>query len=116
MSFQDKVHIISFLLKIRNVDFGNKTCLEVQKDKKGSPATLYTCHESGGNQYWEYYKGVLRRDNYYLTRELVLGRFHSIPTEKVKFPAEKIADFSSFNQLVFVFYVDFTQVSVLRSD
>jgi Ricin-type beta-trefoil lectin domain len=57
-------------LQIRNVDFGNKSCLEVQKDKKGSPATMYKCHGDAGNQYWEYYKGILRRDSHYLTSEL----------------------------------------------
>jgi hypothetical protein len=57
--------------------------LEVRKDKKGSPATVYQCHGSGGNQYWEYYKGVLKRDAFYLTDELVFKSFKRIPKEKV---------------------------------
>ncbi|KAL1021439.1 hypothetical protein UPYG_G00013270 [Umbra pygmaea] len=38
---------------LKNV--GSKTCLDVgEKNKGGKPVILYTCHNSGGNQYFEY--------------------------------------------------------------
>lgn len=59
-------------------------CLEVRKDGKGAPATVYKCHGLRGNQYWEYYRGVLKRDSLHLTDELVLKSFKQFPQEKAR--------------------------------
>lgn len=38
-------------------------CLDAPKDRE-SDLIVFTCHMTGGTQFWEYKEGLLRKDNY----------------------------------------------------
>lgn len=47
-------------LKVRNAGYGNNTCLDADDSLEQDPVVI-KCHESGGNQYWEYNEGQICR-------------------------------------------------------
>lgn len=48
---------------MKNLGYDKNHCLDAF-DKKEQNLTVYLCHETGGNQYFEYKDGFIKRDKY----------------------------------------------------
>jgi hypothetical protein len=65
--------------KVRNLGYGNRSCLDAQGGKKGlrKPVSLYPCHRQGGNQ--------VNMTSHIHTRSLSLKKFSILVAKIINF-------------------------------
>lgn len=54
--------------KIRSSAYKSTMCLDALDDKE-SELRVKWCHSRGGTQFWDYYEGFLRKDDYCIVYE-----------------------------------------------
>lgn len=73
-------------------------------DDKEEPVIMYRCHESGGNQFFEFDKGRIGRDDYYIEYEppnvMIKGHHHVDNVQVHKCFNKSISNFIHFFILV----------------
>lgn len=72
-------------LQIRSLGYGALHCLDAHEDAE-QPVKVYHCHDLGGNQYWEFKNGHLRRDDFSMQHDgskLRLTKDNSLRKEQV---------------------------------
>lgn len=72
-----RFNLTQFQIKSKDSD----NCLTAESN--GNQASVQKCHGQSGSQYWEYFRGVLKRDTLYLNKELKMFYSMRVPVDHV---------------------------------